>query len=374
MEGKNLLSGGIEQLNEIKECLLERYGYQSNNETLLVEEEALEKGIAEMELSIREEIQKTTKRRRQEIEAAFDEQEDKLQTRIKRIREKRERSKNAKVSQRIDAETASLRQENAQLRLEAKTLFKQKHIPAFCNTKLYYSLYSPSCFTDILVILAALILILLAIPCGIYFLLLPDGPLPYLILTYVLTVVFFGGLYLLIGNRTKEKHTTEIQQVKGLRGQIRVNKRKIAVIKRNIRRDRDESTYGLQDFDTELAKLEQERKEVASQKKEALTTFDQSTTLIIASEIEANYNNKLAAKREEYEKARAASAKAEEKIKALTIKLASEYEPFLGKEFMTLKQVDSLINIIQAGNASNISEAIAYFKLNTVNDEDAESK
>ncbi len=370
MDG-NLLNGGIEQLNEIKECLLERYGYQSKNETLLLEEEMLEKRIADLEQTMKEEIQKTSKKRRLEIEDTFDQQEDKLQTRIKRIKEKRERSKNAKVSQRIDTETSSLRQENTQLKLEAKTLFRQKHIPSFCNTKLYYALYSPACFTDVLFILAMIIITLLLIPCGIYFLLLPEEKILYLILTYVLTVLFFGGLYLILGNSTKDKYVMELQKVKGIRGQIRANKRKMATIKKNIRKDRDESSYGLQNFDAELAKLEQEIADLIAQKKEALAAFDNTTVLIIASEIEANYKSQLTAQREEYEKVKSDSAIAEERIKALTLKIASDYEPFLGKERMTIQQVDALIGIIQAGNAVNISEAIAFYKLNSEKEENS---
>jgi hypothetical protein len=369
MDDSNLLTGGIDQLNEIKECLLERYGCQSNVETLLLEEEMLEKSITDLEQAMKEETQKTLKKRRLEIEDTFDQQEDKLQTRIKRVKDKREKSKNAKVSQRIDTETSSLRQENAQLKLEAKTLFRQKHIPSICNTKLYYALYSPACFTDILFILITIVITLLLIPCGIYFLLLPEEKILYLILTYVFTVLLFGGIYLILGNNTKDKYFAELQKVKGIRGQLRANKRKIAVIKKNIRKDRDESTYGLQEFDSELAKLEQERAEVAAQKKEALATFDNTTVLIIASEIEVNYKTKLVTQREEHEKVKSSLSKAEEKIKALTLKIASDYEPFLGKERMTLKQVDTLISILQDGNATNISEAVAFYKLSLEKDE-----
>lgn len=369
MEGLNLLTGGIEQLNEIKECMLELYGYQSNNDSVLLKEEMLEKSIADLKQDIKEEIQKTTKKRRQEIEDAFEKQEDKLQTKKKRIREKRERNKNDKMSERMENETSTLRAENSQLKLESRTLFRHKHIPLFCNTKLFYALYAPACFSDILLILATLIITLLIIPCGIYFLLLPEERTLYLIIIYVLTVIFFGGIYLILGNRTKGKYTEEIQKVRGIRGKIRINNRKIAVIKRNIRKDRDESSYDLQDFDEELRKLEQELAEVASQKKEALATFDNTTTGIIHAEIEANYQNQLTALREEYERIKASIIKAEERIKELTIKLASDYEPFLGKEFMSLKQLDTLINILQAGNATNISEAIAFYKLNLEKEE-----
>jgi len=54
--------------------------------------------------------------------------------------------------------------------------------------------------------------------------------------------------------------------------------------------------------------------------------------------------------------------KAEDKIKLLTIKVASEYEPLIGKDLMTLDRLDALINIIQAGSADTISEAITFYK------------
>ncbi len=371
MDGSNLLYGGREQLNEIKECLLELYGYQANNDSFILEEETLENSIADQEQAMKEEIQKTTKKRRQEIEETFEKQEDKLQTRMKRIKEKRERSKNEKVSQRIEAETAPLRAENAQWKLDAKSLFSQKHIPGFCNTKLYYALYSPSCFTDFILTLCTLIVILLLIPCGIYFLILRQDRTMYLVLTYVLTVIIFGGLYLLIGNRTKGRFNEEIHKVKGIRRQLRINKKKIAVIRKNIRKDRDESAYGLQDYDAQLAQLEQEWTEVASQKKVALSAFDNSTYQIIASEIEANYKDKLTTLKTEHDKVRDSSIKAEEKMKALTIKMASEYEPFLGKEYMTIKRIDALINILEAGSATNVSEAIAFYKLTLEKEESA---
>ncbi len=364
MEGSNLLAGGAEELNEIKECLLELYGYQSNSETLILEEEALENSISCTQKEAEDEIERTTKKRRQEIEDAFDQQLDKLHAREKRIRDKRERSKSLKVSQRIMAETSDIRSENTQLKLDAKTLIKQKRIPAFCNTKLYYALYAPSFLSDYLIILGALVFTLFLVPCGIYFLLLPKEIISYLILSYVLSVLFFGGLYVLVANRTKVRFTDELNKVKGIRTQIRTNKKKIAVIKKNIRKDRDESTYGLQEFDAELAKLEQETAEIMSQKKEALLTFDQSTRHIIATQIEGSYKEKLEGLKADFAKASAAAQKAEERIKALTLKMASDYEPFLGKDMMTLKRLDTLANILQEGNAANISEAIAFYHKN----------
>ena len=362
MDGSSLLSGGVDTLNEIKEYILERNGYQANNVSLIEEEEKLEKSIEGLEKSIAEEVQTTTRKRRQEIEVTFDKQIEKTQARIKKIWEKRDKRKNTKVSERIATETALLQTENNTLRVEAKTVFKQKRIPSFCNTKFYYALYSPRCFTDFLIILTMIFFALLLVPCGIYFLILPVEKIQYLVLTYVITVVLLGSLYVLIGNRTKEKHTTEILQVKGIRSNIRVNKKKMAVIKNNIKKDRDESGYGLQNFDEDLTKLEKEAAEIAEQKKEALGAFDKTTKHIIATEIQGLNEDKLSGLKTDYERVHAESKKAEEMIKALTIKIASEYEPFIGKDLISLERLETLNNIIQAGSATTISEAIAFYR------------
>ena len=58
------------------------------------------------------------------------------------------------------------------------------------------------------------------------------------------------------------------------------------------------------------------------------------------------------------------TAQAENKIKALTLKIASEYEPVLGKDLINLDRIESLINIIEAGNATNISEAVQFHRQN----------
>lgn len=362
MNGNNLLSGGVNELNEMKENLLEMYGYQSKNDSLTDEEEKLEKSIISLEKAIADEVQTTTKKRRQEIDDAFDKQAEKIRARIKKIKDRRDKSKDRKVSERISAETAFLLTENNQLHLESKKILKQKRIPSFCNTKLYYALYSPSCFTDFLVIFGVVLLMLILVPCGIYFFILPEEKILYLVLTYVGTVLFFGGLYILIGNRTKEKYTDDILQVKRIRSNIRLNKKKITIIKNNIRKDRDESAYGLQNFDEDLTKLEQESAEIDLQKKEALGTFDHTTSQIIASEIQGINEEKLSSLKAEHEKVKTESKNAEEKIKALTIKIASEYEPFIGKDLMSIEKMDTLINIIQAGSAGTISEAVAFYR------------
>lgn len=365
MEADNILSGGIEKLNEIKEYLLELNGNMENDRQLKEEAEKLQKAVKGLEKEIADEIAKTIKKRRGEIEDSFDKQIGKIRDKAKKIKEQRSKAKSLKVSERIDAETTELRAEKSRLRLEVETIARQDKLPFFCNSKLYMALYYPSCFTDILLIIVTLVIVLLLIPCGVYFLLLP-AKIIYIILSYVVTVVVLGSLYLAGYNYTRERYDIKLKQIKEIRGRIRESKKKIAAIKRRIKKDRDESGYGLHGYDEELARIDKDEDDILAQKKEALTVFENSTSKIISNEIQELYRDKLASLRNELEQVNVRLNQAEERIKALTLKIASEYEPFLGKDLMNLDRLEALSNIILAGNAATISEAIAFYRQNTI--------
>lgn len=364
MEEGNLLSGGVEKLQEIKENLIEISKYEEIYANLVKEEEQIEKDINNLEKASSEEVQRTIKKRRTEIEEAYDKQLNNIKASIKKVKDKRDKSKNRKVSERIEDETASLREENHRLKLDAKTVFGQKHVPSYCNTGLYYALYYPRYLKDIIIILLTLMITLFIIPCGIYYFLIPEEKIIYLAIIYIITVLLFGGLYLFIGNHTKEKYAEEIRQVRSIRHNIYSNNKKIKTIKRNIKKDRDESSYGLEDFDNELSKLNNEAAEIAEQKKAALISFENNTIPVITNEIRKQYDEKISKLKETYKTLKAESSEAEEKIKVLTLKKASEYEPLIGKDLIAIDRIDSLINIIEAGNAANISEAVQFYRKN----------
>jgi len=364
MDEGNVLAGGVDKLYEIQEALLELAGYRENYAKLEADEENNSKIIKSLEKEAADEVASTVRKRRNEIESTYDKQLDKLKSDIKKIRSKRDKRKHKKVSERMDAETFALREENHRLKLEAKAMAKQNHVPFYCNTKLYYALYYPGFFSDIVIIFFALLITLLIIPCGIYFYALPEEKIPYLVILYIATVLIFGGLYLLIWNRTKEKHGGTLKEIRKLRHEIAGNNKKIKSIKKGIKKDKDESVYGLEDFDDDIKRLDNEAAEIIRRKTEALLTFDNTTAQILTSEIRKKYDEKIAALEAENKEIAAKSEQTDKMVKALTLKIAGEYEPFIGKDLMTPDKIESLINIIKAGNASNISEAIQFFRQN----------
>lgn len=357
-----ILSSGVEKLSIIKKNIQELNGYKDDNDVLNSEEVKLEKSILNKEKAISDEISSTTKKRKDEIEDSYNAPIETIRTRIKKIRSKKEKSKNTKKTERIEAETAELREEFRQLSLEGKATFKKNKIPAACNTKLFYSLFMPKGMGDLLIICISLILVLFALPCFIYFIILPEEQMIYLVLIYIITVVFFGGIYMLIENNIKDKHRDSIQMVRIIRNNMVQNKKKRKKIKKNIVKDKDESLYGLEKFNQELQELDKEILALSEQKKEALTIFENTTRFVISEEIKLRHQEELAQIQREYDRIYTEVKNNEVKIKKLSIDITSYYETYLGKEFMSVEKLSQLESLMNDNKLATISEAITLYK------------
>lgn len=362
MEGniaeKSILSGGVENLSVVKEKIQQLEEYKENNDILTMEETKLEKNIKSKEKAITDEIIATTKKRKEEIEAAYNEQVEKTRNRIKKIRGKKEKSKNIKVSERIQAETAGLREEYIQLGLDAKTEFKLNKVPSYCNTKLYYALYMPKGMSEVIIILLTLVLALFAIPCSIYFFLLQDKGMIYLALVYFFSVLLFGGTYMLIDYNTKGKYGESISKVRFLRNKMILNKKKRNQIRKRILKDRDESSYGLDKFNQEISDLDSEINLILEQRKDALAVFENTTRFVIGEEIKVRNQEELNILKKEYDRVCTEIKKTEANITVLSMEITRNYEAYLGKELMSVKKLDQMIELMKDNNLSIVSEAV----------------
>ena len=357
----NILSSGIEVLISIKEKIVELNSYKEKKNSLLMAEDKLEKGIKNREKALSDEIASTTKKRKEEIEATFQSQIEQVRSRMRKIRNKKEKSKSKKVKERIELETADLREQQKQLVNESKAVFKQDKVPALCNSRLFYALYMPKGMGDYLIILLALLIVLLGIPSLIYFVLIPTEKLIYLLLIYILTVIIFGGPYMLIENNIKDRHLEAIQKVRVIRSQIQNNKKQQIKIKKRIVKDKDESKYGLDKFNDELHELEQEINSINEKKQESLSVFENTTKFVISEEIKLRYQDELNSLKQEYEKTYHEVRVLEDQIKNLTMEISSKYESYIGKEFMSVDRLDKLIDFMRTNQIGTVSEAIAMY-------------
>lgn len=361
MDSNNILTEGIEALYTIKENLLELNGYKEKSQTLLLEDQKLDSEIAAKEKLMNDEINAVIKKRKDEISSSFDEQLDSTKARIKKVRSKKEKSKDVKVSERIKVETSEFEEEKVLYQEEIKKVFKVNKIPRIFNTQVYYVLFMPRSLKDVFFIFLTLLLVLLAAPIGAYYYLLPE-PTLWLVIAYILTFLFFGGLYIFINNITKEKHREAFVTIKDLRVKIADAQKKINQKKKAIIKDKDESTYGLEKFNKELDELERETASIAEARMVALVSFESSTKYAIAEGIKTNYKDELNELHHKHDAVYEEQRKAESKAKEFAIEISQKYEGFVGKEILDISYVDELIRIMEADEGITIAEAVKMYK------------
>lgn len=342
---------------------VEELSVLEDREKQMIQNEAKKKKLLEMERKqVADQVSTTIKKRREEIDSSYDAEIGKAQEQLKKARTRREKAKSQGVKERIAEETEELHRHNKELQLRMKTVFKQNHVPGFCRSHLYYSLFFPRWIKEFLVLFLFAAVLFGALPCGIY-LLIPNHRTIYLAGIYALDILIFGGQYVVISNQTKIRYMTPLKEGRQILDEIHANDKKIRLITSTIRKDRNESFYNLEKYDDEIARIQQELSDVALKKKDALNTFENVTKTILQDEIEHNHEEEITRMQDEYEDIRGQLQKTSAEVKKRRLDLADHYSTYLGREFLDPFKIQDLKEIIENGEASNISEAIDTYRL-----------
>lgn len=347
-------------LENAKEALKELSMMEERERLLEGEERRSGKALETETKMVADMIQQTVKKRREEVTATYDREISKAQEQMKKARGKREKAKNQGMKERIADETSELHAYNRELRMRMKTIFKQNHVPGYCNTSLYYSLYFARGWKEFFSFFLFAAVVFAAIPCGAYFLI-PDRKPLYLVLIYVVDIFVCGGIYLKIGNVTKVRYMDSLKEGRKIRDQIRSNNKKIQVITTTIRKDRNDSQYDLEKYDDEIAQFQQELNDVTAKKKEALNAFESVTKNILQDEIENNHKERLEQLRTEYEQVKEQLRIVSSEVKNRRLDVTDHYGTYLGKEFTDPEKIDVLCQLVREGKAQNVSDAIAAY-------------
>ena len=365
VEKGNILNAGAEVLREIKARVLELDELKVRVTDLTEKMQSLDKEIVAKQKSMDSEISSVLSKRSAEVEKSFDETIEQTRGRIKNVKAKRDKFKGTKVDERISAETADLNEQIRGLKQDVRGIYSREHISRLFNNNYFFTMFMPDGLGDFLIILLSVV-ILLAISFGI-FQFLPDTVRSK---TIVLVAIYAGVIALvlliftLVFKLVKEKHSEALKQAKLLRDKSDRIKKRIKKMEKSIRKDKDESQYGLEKYDDELSGLEHELDDVIERKKQALSEFENTAKKDITDEIKARYAEELDRMKNENEEAYRQQAEAQTKIKSLSLDISSKYETYLGKENLSVPMLDSLTDIIDKGNAKNVAEAITYYKNN----------
>lgn len=354
---QNILQGGLQEVTTIKESVIELNECIQQKNILEMNEKQLEDSIEKKEKDIEDEIKKVTRQRRDQVESSFDEQINHVKVKLKSVESKREKAKKKAVMERIDMETADFRSEDEELYLAGKSVFKQENIPFLYNNRLFFALYFPSGMGDFGIILLTLAIAFFAVPFGIYHLLFEGEGTLYLALSYVMVILVFGGLYLVIG-KTKYKHLEALNRVRAMRKNIQESKKRQRKIKQEIKKDKDESHYGLGEFDKEIETYKETINEMLEEQKKALLEFDQGTAEEIKQQITEANQEALDSLKIEYQDIYQKGKENLEKLNRISTTLSTKYESVLGKEFLTLPKLELMEEAISDGDAENIGEAM----------------
>ena len=331
----------------VSKSLLEKHRLEEKN--LLRELESERKAVTDA-------ISLTVKKRVQEINDTYDGEIAKEQEHLKRLRNKREKAKTQGVKERIEEETQELKDKNRVLAGELKSVFKRDHVPSYCRSTWYYALFLTRGFSEMFILLITALIFFLAIPCGVYFLI-PHRNTFYLAGIYFVSILLFGGIYILINNRTRVRHPEALKKGRLIKNSIKSNRRKLRAIIRDIKKDRNEKVYNLERFDDEIAKTEQDLMNIADKKQEALNTFDKVTSTIISDEIASSKREKISMLEKEHEEAVTNWKEAQIRVKEQTLFINDNYASYIGSDFMIPEKLDELADIIRMEKASTISEA-----------------
>ncbi|WP_310602230.1 hypothetical protein [Anaerosporobacter sp.] len=363
----NLLSSGIDKLVDLQSHLNDLKIYRENVKQLVVEDEDLERIIVAKERTIEDEVDNVIKKRKAEVSATFDSQLDNTKADIKKVKTKREKKKNKKVSERIQEETADLRSENAQLKDDISMVGKNNRVPRILNTRLIHALYYPKGWVDIGIDLICILVLFVLVPNIIFHCIVKvDKPI-VMGCIYFGVILIFGAIYLALNAKLKNKYHETFKKVKEIRTKILANRKSMNKIKRSVKRDKDESNYGLEKYNKEITDLEETIEIITNKKKEAIAEFENTSKAIIANEIREKNKPELLNLQQKHEEVHELSKEYSSKVKELEMQLASTYETYLGKEFMNLDKLEKLIRIMESKEGMLISEALKLYQEQVLN-------
>ncbi len=343
-------------LREAKEALVNYKETAAREEELVLQEKQQAKTLAAEKKAVEDNVSATVKKRRSELNAKYDTEISRLQDSVKKLRSQREKAKQKSMKERIDAQNAPFREENREMNSKIRGIFRQDRVPSFCNSTLFYALYYPRSAKEILILLVTFAVCCVLIPCGLYALL-PQKRSLWLILIYIAVIVIFGGIYIIVGNITKDAHREALLEARQIRRSMEKNRKRMRENAKAIRSETSEEHYDLSEFDGKIREKEEERTSLESQKSEALAAFERETAPAIEAEIREGSRERLEALTAEYNETTAGLRQEQANLKEASLRLSDDYESYIGKDFMREDRLDALLALLESGQAASITEA-----------------
>ena len=354
----SFLDGGIENLEMVKLKLQEETRKQEDFNAAEANVKAKQKELEIQKKYVTDKIAGTTKDRRAELKKQQDDLVDEAAKELKEAERKRKEAKTEAVNERVKNETADLVAQNEGFKKANADLFRANKVPAFCNSEFYYSLFAPKTGKNFVFFIITVVITLGLIP-NIVCLLIKSDQLILKILVYLAIVIFFAVIYFVIFATTRGKGKgVIIEQGRMNMDQIEKNEKEIKKIQKGIRTDKDESLYGLEGFDEEIANFQSALEAKVADRDAALKVFDEETAVAIKDEIEKE--NQPMIEQMEAEVAELQADLDDQKLGVVNLEeeINTSYGTFLGKKNMNAEKIDKMTTLMKEGKAETIMQAL----------------
>lgn len=355
-EKQNVLSGNIDVLKSMIQTLEVRDGLKEKMNLLANEEKKLQNELKRLHTKQEEETKQELEQARQIATAEEDKILKEEEKKQKEIKQKRERAKNQGIRSRMEQETRDYVELNRENSKKIRKLLKENDLPLLCNSKAYFIMYSPENIKEWIIRVTVLLLLTIALPGVIIWIKNPWWLwkiLIWLIIDFVVVATYIT-IYLL----SKDKDIGALEQIRDIREKVEETNRKIRRIKLDIKRDTDESSYGLDSFDTDLKTVEEKITQTQAKKEEKLQKFKETNEEIVIEQVKKAYKEPIEATQTQLE----TTAK---EYDSLNIQLAENqaiitdnYEKYIDPSLLNKDKLQKLLIRMETGQASTIQEAI----------------
>lgn len=285
---------------QTKEQLIEqKQSVESQLSQMKADNKSLLSDIKAKEKQMQTQIRQTIEQQKNKIKAPYEEQLAKEQKAQDSVREKRQKTKEKGIEQRVQFETAQLQKENEQIKGEVKQAFRKAGAPFFCNTNWFYTLYYPQGFRDMIWFFIYILVGYFGIPWLVTFQIVNPSNAYVKVLLHLFCMAIVFGIYIVFRLCVRDMYLDVIKEQYDNRKRIKENKKEIRKITHAIKKDKDESGYGLSEFDKKIKKHQEEIEKIKKQQEKALKEFEEKEKNIMIKQIEEKYQKDITSLKEQ---------------------------------------------------------------------------
>ena len=117
----------------------------------------------------------------------------------------------------IEQEKDDINHDNNHQKKAIRKIAEERGVPAIYTSKLFLALFYPKVPSDAIILILSLIILLLAFPFGIFYLLFPDGGRLELTTIYLFVIVLIFAIYALVNTIVKEKYALAFKKINDYR-------------------------------------------------------------------------------------------------------------------------------------------------------------